>query len=153
MAIGLAGFGAGIAQATEYINSKSKPLTVVGYGSTGYGYGDWKVSTGSDGTRSRLSGYQRLNDSDNHKVYMGLETWVNAGACVSGDLLDCTQAYYYYASTTTSHTNSSAYVNKKATTGLTAAADYARAAVRVSLDIPWRTDQHGGWAYTDGNKY
>jgi hypothetical protein len=36
-------------------NSLSSPLTVTGYGSTGKGYGSWTVSTGSDGTRSRLS--------------------------------------------------------------------------------------------------
>lgn len=153
LAIGLAGIGAGIAHATEYIGSSSKPLKLEGYGSTAYAYGNWKASSASDGTRSRLSGYQKLKDADNHKVYMGLETWVNAGSCVGGDLMSCTQQYYYYASTTTGHTNSESYVNKKTTTGLTAAGDYARAAVRVSLDIPWRTDKHGGWSFTGGDKY
>ena len=148
----LAGSATG-AQALNW-NSASNPLTVSGYGSTGYGYGTWTVSTGSDGTRSRLSANLKYSNADNHKVFAKLQTYVNAGYCLSSDYLSCTAQYYYYTSSDTSRVNQTGvWVNRTTSTGLPGEADYARAGVQVRLDIPVRPDVGSGITWTKGLKY
>lgn len=139
---------------TTYWNSKSQPLTATGYGSVGKGYGSWSVTTSSDGTRSRLSAYLYYKNADNHKVFAGLVTYVNSGVCVSGDLLTCTQKYFYWdASDTPKYNVANTWAQKKTTTSVDPLSDYARAGIRVKLDIPVRPDISSGETLTKGLKY
>lgn len=134
--------------------SSSKPLTVTGYGSTGWGYGSWTVSSGTDGTRSRLSANLKYKNADNHKVFAKLQTWINAGYCATSPYLSCTSQYYYYTEKDTDRSNdTSKWVTKSATTGLPGTADFARAGIQVKLDIPVRTDVASGVLWTNGMKY
>lgn len=132
----------------------SEPLKVSGYGSTGYGYGTWTVSSGSDGTRSRLTANLKYSNGDNHKVYGRISTWTNAGICISPEYTSCTATYYPYASNDTAHVNEAGkWVAKTATTSVNPAADYARGQVFVRLDIPLRPDPTSEQTLTKGVKY
>ncbi|WP_189824107.1 hypothetical protein [Streptomyces finlayi] len=136
-------------------NSRSTPLKVTGYGSSGYAFGTWKVHNTSNGTRSQVFSYSKLSNADDHKVYIELETQVNAGYCVQASkYMNCTQKYWDHDDTETAHHSSKSYTYKTASTGVAGSADYARGKVRAGLDIPWRTDPMTGWSYTDGgDKY
>ncbi|MEU3162594.1 hypothetical protein ABZ753_35250 [Streptomyces griseoincarnatus] len=136
-------------------NASSNPLKVTGYGSTGYAYGTWKVYNSSNGTRSLASTYSKLSNADDHKVYVELETQVNASYCVQASkYMSCTQKYWDHDSDETDHHSSRSYTYKSASTGVSGSADYARGKVRARLDIPWRSDPATGWSYTDGgDKY
>ena len=134
-------------------NSSSAPLRVFGYGSNGWGFGDWTVSTGGDGTRSRLMAQQRIDNADNHTVFVTFETWVNAGFCFAPQYTNCSQPYYFFESGSTSRVNSSSWRQRWATTGVSPAADKARAYVRVKLDVPWRMDPSSNPTITNGRTY
>jgi len=134
-------------------NSSTTPLTASGYGSTGYGYGQWKVSTGTDGTKSRLYANIKLNNADNHTVYAKLKTQSNAGSCFAPDYTSCVATWYHYASSDSSHYNGSVYKQYVTRTDVNPSGDYARAIVNVCLDIPWRSDIYSGDSYTKGDWY
>ncbi|MDT0491616.1 hypothetical protein ACPEIF_23790 [Streptomyces sp. NPDC012600] len=136
-------------------NGTNNPLKVTGYGSTGHAWGTWKVGNTSNGTRSIVNSYTKLNNADNHKVYVELQTQVNAGYCVQASkYMNCTQKYWNHATAETAHHSSKSYTFKSASTGVKSEADYARGMVRARLDIPYRTDPATGWSYTDGgDKY
>lgn len=132
-------------------NTSSTPLTVNGYGSTGKAYGTWKLYNSSNGTRSHASAYSKLNNADNHEVYIELNTQVNSGQCTTySKFLSCTQKYWSHASDESDHHASSSYVYKPASTGVAGDADYARGRVKTFLDVPWRDDPETGWSYADG---
>jgi hypothetical protein len=151
-AVALVGVGAS-AQALTW-NSKSSPLTVTGYGSTGWGYGTWKASTSTDGTRSRLAATLKYSNADNHKVFAKLNTWVNAGVCITAGYLDCTASYYpYWSADTPRHNVAGVWKTMYASTQLDPGADYARGVIQVKLDIPWRGDPGSGYTFTNGMKY
>lgn len=137
----------------HFWNTSSNPLTVTGYGSTGYAYGDWRIADTSNGTRSILRSRLKYNDADNHKVYVQWETWTNAGYCAQPDYTSCDQAYYYWAMDETSHQNEESWTWHSDSTSLNPAADYARARIAVRLDIPWRPDPISGWVLTRGSNY
>ena len=137
----------------RYWNSSSAPLTVTGYGSSGYGYGTWKVSTGTDGTRSRLTANLRINNADNHAVYATLTTQTNAGYCVEPDYTSCTAQYFTYATQDTAHYTGASWKALTTSTGLNASGNYARGLVNVKLDIPWRTDPSSGTTFTRASAY
>ncbi|SNT06803.1 hypothetical protein SAMN06309944_1943 [Micrococcales bacterium KH10] len=138
----------------RYWNSASTPLTVTGFGSTGYGYGNWTVSTSTDGTKSRLGATMKYKNADNHKVYAKLETLVNAGTCLSSDYTSCTQKYYSHDWNNSGKIDkANKWFTKRATTGVPGIADYARASINVKLDIPWRADPTSGTTHTKGVKY
>ncbi|KUN80197.1 hypothetical protein [Streptomyces griseoruber] len=136
-------------------NSKSEPLTEKSYGSTGKAYGKWKVTQTSDGTKSKAYGYSKLSyQADNHKVYFDLDTHLNAGYCTQvSKYMSCSKEYYYYKSDEGKHHDSSAWTYNTAQTGVTGAADYARAGMATCLDIPARPDTCSGRTYTAGGKY
>lgn len=132
-------------------NSSSSPLVVNGYGSSGYAYGDWKLYNSSSGTRSHASAYTKLSNADNHKVYIELDTQVNAGYCTTySKYLACTQKYWSHASDESDHHSSSSYKYNPASTGVSGDADFARGRIKANLDIPWRDDPETGWSYADG---
>lgn len=136
-------------------NTQSNPLKVTGKGSTGYAYGKWKVANTSNGTRSIVMSYSKLNNADDHEVYVELETQVNAGYCVQASkYMSCTKKYWNHDSVETKHHDNRSYTYKSASTGVSDDADYARGKVRARLDIPYRPDAETGWSFTDGgDKY
>ncbi len=134
-------------------NSPSAPLMVSGYGSAGYGYGTWKASTGSDGTRSRLSANLRIRNTDNHMVFAKLTTQTNAGYCFQPEYTSCSASYFTYASSTTGRYAGSTYKSFGASTGVNASGNYVRGLVNVQLDIPWRDDPSSGTTYTQPEAY
>ncbi|MHC0432767.1 hypothetical protein ACX6XY_21680 [Streptomyces sp. O3] len=154
-ALAVGGTAASAAAIGEYHtwNTKSSALKVTGYGSTGYAYGKWRVYNGADGTRSKVYSYSRLNNAHNHKVFVKLETQVNAGYCVQPKYTTCTQSYWNHDDTHTRHHSSSSWKYYKASTGVSGAADYARGRVQAKLDVPWRSDPSTGWSYTSGTQY
>lgn len=153
-AIVVAGASAGYALGrVRYWNSVDKPLTVSGYGSTGWGYGSWRVSTGTDGTRSRLGAHQAISNADDHRVFVKLSTWTNAGYCLATEYLQCTQQYFSYDDSDTGRTSCYCWEYLATSTGVNAAANYARAQVRVKLDVPWRPDPDSNPTYTKGDSY
>lgn len=155
LAVGVLPAAAQALGAERVWNTQSNPLKVTGYGSTGYAYGTWKVANTSNGTRSIVSSYSKLSNADDHKVYVDLETQVNAGYCAQvSKYMSCTQKYWDFDSAETGHHDNRSYTYKSASTGVSGDADYARGKVRARLDIPWRSDPETGWSYTDGgDKY
>lgn len=134
-------------------NSSGSPLTVTGYGSTGKGYGQYYVSTASDGTKYRCSARVWLNNADNHKVHTSTDNYVNAGVCLAPKYLSCTQKYYYYSNMQSSHINAVAWTEAPLKAPVTATADYARGYIQVKLDVPWRSDPESGYSLTNGVPY
>ncbi|MBB1261083.1 hypothetical protein [Streptomyces alkaliterrae] len=134
-------------------NKKSSPLVAKGYGSQGSAYGKWRIYNGANGTTSKVYSYSKLSNADDHKVYVNLETMVNAGYCVQPKYTNCTQKYWVHDGTETKHHSSSSYKYYKAHTGVAGQADYARGRVRARIDVPWRTDPATGWSYTSGSEY
>ena len=134
-------------------NSSGTPLKVTGYGSTGYGYGTWRASTASDGTRSRLSANLRINNADNHAVFAKLTTQTNAGYCAAPEYVSCTAQYFTYDDSDTSRYSGSSYKAHNTSTGLNSSGNYARGLVTVKLDIPWRDDPSSGTSYTQPEPY
>ena len=135
-------------------NSAGNPLIATGYGSTVQAYGKWRIADGSNGTGSFLDSYTYLYNADNHKKYATEDTLVNAGICFAPEYTSCQQSYYEYQYTETNHSNASGtwdwlYAN----TGLPATADYARAAAKACIDVPFRTDPCAGPSYTTGSQY
>ncbi len=157
LAVGAVGLTAGSAQALgefKYWNSATSPLTVTGYGSTGRAYGGWRLYTGTDGTRAYTDANMKVNNAANHRVYVQSQTWLNAGLCVSPQYTSCSSSYYYHATATSNRISSSSWTwHYGFSTGLDGSADFARAAIRARLDIPWRTDPSAGPTYTNGSKY
>ncbi|WP_395358086.1 hypothetical protein ACHGLA_00475 [Streptomyces sp. YH02] len=132
-------------------NASASPLVVNGYGSTGKAYGTWKLYNGSNGTVSHAAANTKLSNADNHKVYIELNTQVNAGYCTTySKFLSCTQQYWSHASDESDHHSSSSYKYNPASTGVSGDADYARGRVKAFLDIPWRDDPETGWSYAAG---
>ena len=148
-----------IAQAVALTwNSSGTPLTVSGYGSTAKGYGTWLISTGTDGTRSRLTANLKITNADDHAAYAKLETMVNAGACFSGSYLNCSSPYYSWAfaktsGVTTATGATSVWVSKSTSTNLSPYGNYARALVFVALDIPYLPDAISQPTLTNGLPY
>jgi hypothetical protein len=137
----------------KYWNSASNPLYVSGFGSWAKAYGQWRVADSSNGTRAFLDSYTWYNNADNHKKYAWTRTWLNSGYCAAASYLSCTASYYKGASAETPHSNRAAAEWLYASTGLSGSANYARAEVRVCLDIPLRGDPCSGSAFTSGTAY
>lgn len=136
-----------------YWNSSSNQLSVSGYSSTGYAYGQWRVTDGSNGTRAYGDAKVRISNALNHKVFAKFYTYVNAGYCATTPYLSCTQQYFYYADADSSHTASTTAVWVYANTAVPGTANYARAGVEVKLDIPNHVDPASGQSYTNGTRY
>lgn len=154
--VGLLAGSAGSALALGEVrrwNSAQQPLTVTGYRSTGQGHGTWKVSVGSDGTRSRLSAQLRLRNSDNHRVFAHLTTQTDAGYCHTGGQGDCQFSWADHASATTQRHAGSAWKPFTTSTGVNPDGQWARARVRVQIDVPWRKDPASNAVYTARSSY
>jgi len=135
-------------------NKKETPLKEASYGSTAYAYGKWRIYNGSNGTTSKVYSYSRLaENADDHKVYVELKTQANAGYCIAPKYTTCDKEWYHHATAETTHHTSSSYKYYKAYDGVPGDADYARGAVRTSIDIPYRPDTHSGTSYTQGSEY
>ncbi|WP_353647662.1 hypothetical protein ABLG96_12220 [Nakamurella sp. A5-74] len=135
-------------------NSRANPLTVSGYGSTGYSYGRFRVADSSAGTRAFDDGWVKLSNADNHRVYITQATLVNSGSCIAPSFLSCTQQYYVQDRAESPHDNrTGAWLSAKSSTGVDDVADYARGAMRTCLDIPLRTDPCSGQTLTAGTQY
>lgn len=137
----------------RFWNGVSDPLTVTGYSSTGEAYGNWRVSDGGDGTRARTNARMRIDNADNHTVYVTVETWDNTGVCFAPEYTSCTQDWFYYSSAEAGRNNSYSWDWYGASTGVDQTASYARGHARVHLDIPWRPDPDAGPTITDGTEY
>jgi hypothetical protein len=130
------------------------PLRVEYDHSVGWGFGAWTVSSGSDGTRSRLGANVAMSyPFKGRKVFAKLTTWVNAGYCISPDFVTCSMKYYYYDQSDTKHVQSIPWYYVSTTTGVPGGADYARAEIQVKLDIPWKPDPASNSLFTTGVKY
>lgn len=135
-------------------NSSTTPLTVTGYGSTGKAYGDWNISTGTDGTRYRTGANLYLINADNHKVYAKTDNYANSGSCIAPDYTSCSQTFYYYNSSETTHYNvSKAWKKYNSSNTVDPRSDYHRAYIRVKLDVPWKADPSSSPSITKGIKY
>jgi hypothetical protein len=134
--------------------SASAPLTVKGQGSTGKGYGSWQVSSGGDGTRSRLTANLWYHNADDHKVFARMETWVNSGICVAPQYTSCSAAYYFEDDVDTRHSNQNdRWVNVRSSTGVPGSASYARAGIQVKLDVPFEPDPESRKLWAGGMGY
>lgn len=132
----------------KYWNSESNPLKVTGYGSTVYGYGQWRVTDGSGGTRSYLDARLWYSNADNHKKYADLETQTNvtpAGAIST--------SFFPYENRETPHSNVTSKTWHYANTGIHSWGDKARAAIRLCIDIPLRSDPCSGKTLTASTNY
>jgi len=135
-------------------NSRSEPLTVRGYGSTGEGYGSFYISTRRDGTRYRFSVIQRIQRADDeHAVYANVEYWSNTGICFSPPWLSCNVPYQRHATDVTSRYTKSTWKSFYESAPIDAYANYHRGKVRMRLDIPWRWDPASAWTVTNGIEY
>ncbi|MDR2374317.1 MAG: hypothetical protein LBD77_09555 [Bifidobacteriaceae bacterium] len=142
------------AAVTRAWNSSSNPLKVAGYGSTGWAYGSFTVSTGSDGTKARGTNAAKYSNADNHKVYVKQITYVNAGYCVASEYLSCSQAYYKYTENDSTHINVvNTWKAANTKTSVPGTADYAKGGFHVKLDIPLRGDPGSGQSLTKGVNY
>ncbi len=135
-------------------NSRSVPLTVEGYGSTGEAYGAFTVSTGSSGTRFGVVAHQRLaHNADNHKVWVQITYQTNAGFCFAPPYTACSQAFYYWSSDRTNGSDSHLFLSQWENAGVNPNADRGRAVIRVRLNIPWRPDPASGPSITPALRY
>lgn len=151
LAVAIVFGSAGSANALKW--NHGDPLEAKGYGSYGWGYGNWKVNTQSDGTRSRLGANVSISNADNHKVFAKLATHVNAGYCVSPQFVTCSSEYYLWAEADTARHDGYSWAYKTSSTSLPGNADYTRAGIQVRLDIPSRPDIGSGWTWTKGKQY
>jgi hypothetical protein len=147
-------------------NSKSKPLTVSGYSSTGYGYGSFEVSTKSDGTKARGYNFVVILNPLDHKVFVKQWTYVNAPSTTGNS--SCANVKDGGACSTATKTTPFSLLSgvseskhKKDTTWVSAdtamkapgTSDLARGEFEVVLDIPYRFDVHSGQSLTVPIKY
>lgn len=76
-------------------NSKSTPLTLKdGDVLKAQGYGKWTIGTTSSGTRSQAWGYLRDRHANGFNVFYRLDTYTNAGYCLSPEYVSCDQVWY-----------------------------------------------------------
>lgn len=143
----------------RYWNSASNPLIVKNESGNdaGAGYGNWRVETTSVGTESRAFGYLKDLRANGNNVYFKLETWTNAGYCISPDYVSCTAEYYYYReefSGGNKETWNQNYWSPKylAATLVNPSADYARPHMFVQESNDFG-DPYAGPTITKGNAY
>ncbi|WP_223874317.1 hypothetical protein [Salinispora mooreana] len=132
----------------KYWQSESNPLKVSGYGSTVYGYGQWRVTDNSSGTRSFLDARLWYSNADNHKKYAELETQANvtpAGAISA--------QFFPHAIKATPSSNYTSKTWNYVNTSVHSWGTKARAAVVVCLDIPNRFDPCSGESITGSTNY
>lgn len=122
----------------------SGSISVSGYGSTAWAYGQWRVADSSAGTRSWLDSYTWYVNADDHKKYAHFQTRVST---LPGG------PFNYYAEAETSHSNQQSGQWLYANTAVSPSHSYARAHVRVCLDIPFRTDPCSGFVITGVTSY
>jgi hypothetical protein len=133
---------------------RTTAVSVSGYGSTGYGYGSFKVTNypmNGSGTRAEVHGRIRINNADNHRVYLTNNFQSNAGNCVAPTYTSCSQSWYHHATVDSTKVQDSSYRNTYPSVAADSGASYMRARVKVCLDIPWRTDPCTGYYNSDGD--
>jgi hypothetical protein len=119
-------------------------LSVSGYGSTAYARGQWRVADSSNGTRSWLDSYTSMSNADDHRKFTHFQT---QSATSSGG------PWSLYAESGTVHSNNENWEWLYANTGVNPSGSYARARVKVCLDIPLRSDPCSGYAVTGATSY
>jgi hypothetical protein len=138
---------------TRFWNSAANPLTVSGYDSTGFGYGEFWIASGSSGTLYWAKTYQKINNANNHRVYAELTYWSNEGYCIVPSFIQCDTRWYREATDTTYHSSAPFYQAFFENAPIDPYANYHRLSARMKLDIPWRPDPGGGTSYTLGIEY
>lgn len=149
-ALAVAGLSA-TAQA-KYENHDFDGLVAEGYGSTGKSNGFWQIGE-NNGTKSQLFSDTYLNNADDHAVYNYWETWTNSGVCFQPTYTSCNAPYYFFDSDESAHQTVEGWDDHYNHMGLPASASYARAAIRVRIDVPWRGDPESGQHLTTGSDY
>ena len=149
---------------------KSLPLSVKAkQGSTGYGYGVWRVTRTSDGTKGFATGTLKINNVDDHSVHYDLVVQANAGYCVSGLSLgvdfrgtggslganfSCTKAFYDYKTGVSSKSYSKTWERPHyARAAVHPDGSVARGKARVVVAIPFAPDARTGWNFTGADTY
>ncbi|QOQ39539.1 hypothetical protein [Trueperella pecoris] len=100
-----------------------------------------------------MDGYVKINNADDHKAMLELVTYVNSGLCFAPQYTNCNQQYYWHQRANSQRVAFPAYQRVAATTSLSPNADYARARIRVVIDIPYRNDIVSNDVLTRGEKY
>ncbi len=120
-------------------------ITVSSYGSTAYANGQWRVADSASGTRSFLDSYTTYSNGDDHKKYALLQTQV--GSKSTGPWTD------WYAAETP-HSANTYWEWLYANTSVSGSSSWARAGVKVCLDIPLRSDVcTNSFTYTGSTSY
>lgn len=147
----------------------SNPLIESSYSSHGYGYGSWKITRTSDGTKSYATGYLKVGATDDYDVYYSMKSQFNSGRCVNGFSLgvdifgtggafgmnySCTEAFYnssgWSESTKVPYTT---YTRRTAHRDVDPTASIGRARIHVCLGVPWRIDPCTGYNYSGADTY
>jgi len=148
---------AGPAYALKYWAPSTAPLAAKTDGVTqGRAYGYHEIDQTENGTRSHAETRIYDDREGGDSIYIELQTYVNAGYCVSPDYLSCNQQYYYYDSDQSNRWSDntwSPYFWTLGTTGLPAEADYARGKVKACEDQNNAPDDCSGWGISKGSAY
>ncbi len=149
----------------------STPMYKTADKGTGSADGNWRLANKGSGLQSISSGYAKINNADNHKVYIRMITQSNAGTCKSNSTsysydyrgtvssssqsYSCTQPYFdYEGSKAGDHMNkATGTVMNAPYTSVDTRGSKARALIQVCLDIPVRSDPCTGWASTAADSY
>lgn len=143
--LAVGGASAALAKGEYKYWPSSGDISVSAYGSTAYAHGQWRVADSSGGTRSFLDSYTTYNNADNHKKYALLQTQV--GSSSSGPWTN------WYADET-AHSANTYWEWLYADTSVSGTSSWARAGVKVCLDIPFRSDVcTNSFTYTGSTNY
>jgi hypothetical protein len=152
----------------SYWNVSGTPLVVSGYGSTAQGYGYIKIFNGSNGTRMYSYAWNKFVDGDNHMAYVDGTTQYNAGTCAASSTTvvfknvevaaSSSCAYQFYSlelfrQNGLNYTNSSWTAVPTGNYGVHYGADRGRAAIQMSIDVPWRVDPSSGTSYSSADSW
>lgn len=123
---------------TSNWRSSSSPLSVTGYGSTGWGYGYLETVRPSTGDKAQQIAYVKINNADNHTVYAnGTTALYNADNTIKSST----------AWNQSTHKSNSSYVKvgPYASTSRNSASK-AKGTSMVCIDVPVRYDPCSGSA-------
>lgn len=138
-----AGFTVASAQAysIRYWNSGGEPLTAFRYNSRAEAYGNFYISTGTDGTRARSAVSMKVTPGgENLAGYVEYQLLDSSGICFAPEYTSCSQSFYNDASGWTGNQRNNFWAVFPIYLRIDPTASSYRGKFRAKLDVAWRPD-------------